>query len=332
MESAKIEEIIEEARHVIETEVSALTNLARVIDDEFVKAVDIILNGSGMVVTTGIGKAGIIARKISATLASTGTPSLFLHAAEALHGDLGRIKHNDVVLALSNSGTTGETLESLNAVKRIGASLISITSDRDSTLATHSDVAICYGTVVEACPMGLTPTTSTTIMLALGDALAMSILTQRKFSKEEFALYHPAGALGRQLLKVSEVMRSGDQNPVLSQASAVIGAMSVMTNTPGRPGAVSLVDEAGKLAGFYTDGDLRRRIEKATAEGDFSFLQRPIKEIMTKNPKCILYDKLAGEALRILRENKIDQIPVIDEESKPIGILDVQDLLTVRIL
>jgi arabinose-5-phosphate isomerase len=193
-------------------------------------------------------------------------------------------------------------------------------------------VAICYGTVVEACPMGLTPTTSTTIMLALGDALAMAILQQRNFSKEEFARFHPAGALGRQLLKVQDVMRAGDQNPVLSQDEPVIRAMSVMSNTPGRPGAVSLVDKDGKLSGFYTDGDLRRMIEQATAKGDFSFLEEPISQIMTVDPKSILNNKLAGEALRILRENKIDQIPVIDGNSKPVGLLDVQDLLTVRIV
>jgi len=169
-------------------------------------------------------------------------------------------------------------------------------------------------------------------MLALGDALAMAVLRQRNFSKEEFALFHPAGALGRQLLKVSEVMRSGEQNPVLNQNEPVVRAMSIMTNTPGRPGAVSLVDDEGRLAGFYTDGDLRRKIEAATAEGDFSFLQRPISQIMTVNPKSIRYDKLAGEALRILRENKIDQIPVTDEDARAIGLLDVQDLLTVRIV
>jgi arabinose-5-phosphate isomerase len=285
-----------------------------------------------MVVVTGIGKAGIIGQKISATLASTGTPSLFLHAAEALHGDLGRIKKDDMVLALSNSGATDETLGVLTSVKKIGACLIAITGIEDSALARHSDVLICYGDVVEACPLGLTPTTSTTIMLALGDALAMAILRRRNFSKEEFALYHPAGSLGRKLLKVSDVMRSGDQNPVIGMESTVLEALSVMTNTQGRPGAVSVTDQKGKLAGFYTDGDLRRNIEAAAARNDMSLFEKPISGIMTTRPKSIHRDKLAGEALRILREFKIDQIPVIDEEGKPIGLLDVQDLLTVRIV
>jgi len=325
-------EAIQEARRVIRAEAEAVARLADSIGPEFTAAVDRILGCAGMVVVTGIGKAGIIGRKISATLASTGTPSLFLHAAEALHGDLGRIKKDDVVLALSNSGTTDETVGVISAVKKIGACLVSITGRADSALAKHSDVTLCYGEVVEACPMGLTPTTSTTVMLAMGDALAMAVLGRREFTKEEFALFHPAGALGRELLKVTDVMRAGEQNPVISMEGTVIQAMSVMTNTPGRPGAVSIVDKEGRLAGFYTDGDLRRNIEAAVARGDMSFFEKPIAEIMTRNPKHIHEDKLAGEALRILRENKIDQVPVIDEDGRPVGLLDVQDLLAVRIV
>ncbi len=324
--------IIGEARKVIETEAKAIMALLNVVDDAFVLAVDRILHCPGMVVVTGIGKAGIIGQKISATLASTGTPSLFLHAAEALHGDLGRIKKDDIVLALSNSGNTDETLGVLTAVKKIGAGLIALTGMADSPLARHSDVPLCYGDVAEACPLGLTPTTSTAIMLALGDALAMAVLSRRRFSKEEFARFHPAGSLGRKLLKVSDVMRSGDQNPVIHQDATVIQAMSVMTHTRGRPGAVSLTDDSGKLAGFYTDGDLRRNIEAAVAKKDLSLFETRISEIMTRDPKHIHQSKLAGEALHILREFKIDQIPVIDDDQKPIGILDVQDLLTVRIV
>jgi len=281
---------------------------------------------------TGIGKAGIIGQKISATLASTGTPSLFLHAAEALHGDLGRIKNDDIVLTLSNSGTTDEIIGLLGSVKKIGARLISITGNAESPLAHYSDVTICYGEVVEACPLGLTPTTSTTVMLALGDALAMVTLRQREFSREEFALFHPAGALGRKLLKVSDVMRSGNQNPVIRQDRTIMEAMTVMTNTTGRPGSVSITDHEDKLVGFYTDGDLRRNIQDAVSESNLAFFEKPISDIMTRNPKCIHLDKLAGEALSILRENKIDQIPVIDGNTQPIGLLDVQDLLTVRIV
>ena len=332
MKDARKSGIIHEARRVIQAEAEAVARSGEVIGPEFTAAVERILACKGMVVVTGIGKAGIIGRKISATLASTGTPSLFLHAAEALHGDLGRIKKNDVVLALSNSGATDETVGVISAVKKIGACLVSITGRADSSLAKHSDVTLCYGEVVEACPMGLTPTTSTTVMLALGDALAMAVLGRREFTKEEFALFHPAGALGRELLKVSEVMRAGEQNPVVSMESTMIQAMSVMTNTPGRPGAVSIVDKNGRLAGFYTDGDLRRNIEAAVGRGDMSFFEKPIATIMTRNPKHIHRDKLAGEALRILRENKIDQVPVIDEDGRPVGLLDVQDLLAVRIV
>jgi arabinose-5-phosphate isomerase len=332
MDETKNNVITGEARKVLETEAGAILSLRDSIGDTFVEAVEMILACSGMVVVTGIGKAGIIGQKISATLASTGTPSLFLHAAEALHGDLGRIKKDDVVLTLSNSGATDETLGALTAVKKIGARLIAITGVEDSALARYSDVTICYGNVVEACPLGLTPTTSTTIMLALGDALSMAVLRRRNFSKEEFALFHPAGSLGRQLLKVSDVMRSGDQNPVIGLDGTVIQALSVMTNTQGRPGAVSVTDAEGKLAGFYTDGDLRRNIEAAAAKNDMSLFGQSISGIMTTMPKCIHQDKLAGEALRILREYKIDQIPVIDDDGKPIGLLDVQDLLTVRIV
>jgi len=324
--------IREEAKRVLETESKALAGLSDMVDNNYVDAVDMILNCEGRIVVTGIGKAGLIGQKISATLASTGTPSLFMHAAEALHGDLGRIKKEDVVLCLSNSGTTAEIVGILTAVKRIGALMISITSNNESPLYKYSDVPLCYGKIVEVCPMGLTPTTSTTIMLAIGDALSMAVLKLRKFSREEFALFHPAGALGRDLLKVGEVMRTGDQNPIVSQEIPVADVLTVMTNTPGRPGAVSLVDDKGKLIGFYTDGDLRRNIKSATEEKDFTFFEKPISHLMTRNPKSILPDNLAGEALNILRENKIDQIPVIDENNKPIGLLDVQDLLTVRIV
>jgi arabinose-5-phosphate isomerase len=332
MDGKETNRIAGDGKHVLETEAQALLGLCDIINKDFTDAVTRILSCSGRVVVTGIGKAGIIGQKISATLASTGTPSLFLHAAEALHGDLGRIKSDDIVLALSNSGTTDEIMGVLSSVKKIGACLIAITGNGESALARYSDVAICYGDVVEACPLGLTPTTSTTTMIALGDAIAMATLRQRNFSKEEFALFHPAGALGRKLLKVTDVMRSDEQDPVIHQDQTIIQAMSVMTNTPGRPGAVSITDDTGKLAGFYTDGDLRRNIEAAVAKSDWSFFEKPISDIMTTRPKCIHLDKLAGEALRILRENKIDQIPVIDDDSKPIGLLDVQDLLAVRIV
>jgi arabinose-5-phosphate isomerase len=291
-----------------------------------------ILECQGRVVVTGMGKAGLVGRKISATLASTGTPSLFLHAAEALHGDLGRVTREDLVLALSNSGSTKEVVGLLGPIKKIGAGLISVTATPDSELARYSDISICYGKVVEACPLGLAPTTSTTVMLALGDALAVAVLSQRGFSKEEFALFHPAGDLGRRLLKVDEVMRAEEQNPTMRENQTVVEAMSVMTHTLGRPGAVSVVGEDGAIVGFYTDGDLRRNIKDALVKKDFAFLERPVSDVMTREPISIKTNCLAGEALRILREKKIDQIPVVDENNHPVGMLDVQDLLTVRIV
>jgi arabinose-5-phosphate isomerase len=324
--------LLKEVQRVLEIEAQALSALGSEAGESVARAARKILECEGRAVVTGMGKAGIIGRKISATLASTGTPSLFLHAAEALHGDLGRVKREDLILALSNSGTTAEVVGLLGPIKKIGAALICITGNGDSELARYSDIAICFGKVIEAGPMGLAPTTSTTLMLVLGDALAMAVLSQRGMSKEEFALFHPAGNLGRRLLKAREVMRAGEQNPVMSESQSVVDAMAAMTHTPGRPGSVSIVDANGKLVGFYTDGDLRRNIEAALAGGDFTFLESPVAEVMTREPLYIETDCLAGEALRILREKKIDQLPVVDVERRPVGLLDVQDLLTVRIV
>lgn len=332
MTDQSIATLAKEVRDALETEARALAALGEEAAESVARAAVEILACDGRVVITGMGKAGIIGQKISATLASTGTPSLFLHAAEALHGDLGRVKQEDLVLALSNSGTTAEVVGLLGPIKKIGARLICITGIVESDLARYSDVAICYGRVAEAGPLGLAPTTSTTLMLALGDALAMAVLSQRNFSNEEFALYHPAGNLGRTLLKVSEVMRAAEQNPVVGQDQTVVDAMSVMTHTPGRPGAVSVVDGDGKVVGFYTDGDLRRGIKDALAGKDFAFLESPIAAVMTRDPVSIGPECLAGEALRILREKQIDQIPVVDKDKKPIGLVDVQDLLAVRIV
>jgi len=332
MKDVSISSLAREAAHVLETEAQALAALGAEAEESVAAAAQKILACEGRVVVTGMGKAGLVGRKISATLASTGTPSLFMHAAEALHGDLGRVKREDLILALSNSGTTAEVVGLVGPIKKIGAGLICITSNAHSDLARYSNIAICYGSVVEACPLGLAPTTSTTVMLALGDALAMAVLSHRGFSKEEFALFHPAGDLGRRLLKVEEVMRSGEQNPVVHEGQTVVEAMSVMTHTPGRPGAVSVVDENQQIVGFYTDGDLRRSIKNALVQKDFSFLEKPISSVMTRNLLSIKTGCLAGEGLRILREKRIDQIPVVDEDNRPIGLLDVQDLLSVRIV
>lgn len=325
-------DILAGARELLATEAAALEHMQRTLDDDFVRAVRLIAACTGRVIATGIGKAGIIARKISATLASTGTPSDFLHPVEALHGDLGRVTRADVVLALSNSGTTAELLRLLDPLAGLGVQTIAITAHLDSPLGRHAHVCLDYGHVTEACPLGLAPTTSTTVMLALGDALAMAVLKERNFSPEEFARFHPAGNLGRTLTKVGEVMRRGEALPLVSTGTGLVAAVEVMTSTPGRPGAVVVADADGRFAGFYTDGDLRRNLLAARAQGSFELMHRPIDEFMTRHPITIGPDALVGDALRVLRERKIDQLAVIDDARRPVGLLDIQDLLDIRAL
>lgn len=312
---------VEYGKDVIKTEANAVNNLIQYIDDNFQKAVDLVINCSGRIVVTGIGKAGIIGQKISATLASTGTPSHWLHSSEAKHGDLGRVVAEDVVLALSNSGET-EIIQLIPFLKKIGAKIIAITGNNKSNLATYSDIVLFIGNIDEACPLGLAPTASSTTMLALGDALALTVFKKRNLSKEEYAFYHPGGEIGRKLLPVDTIMRKGEENPVTNEDTTVAAALKIMTDTKGNPGAVNIIDLNNKLVGFFTDGDLRRNLHKGT-----SFLNNAIKDVMTKNPKSITTGCLASEAYKILRENKIDQLPVVDNNNTPIGIIDVQDLL-----
>lgn len=319
----KASEDIKFAKEVLELEALAVRNLAEAIDDSFQAAVDLIFGCRGRVVVTGIGKAGIVGQKISATLASTGTPSYWLHSAEAIHGDLGRVVKEDVVLALSNSGQT-EVVLLLPHVKKIGAKVVSITGDKKSTLALHSDVVLDIGRIEEPCHLGLAPSASSTAMLALGDALALTVFKKRDLNKEDFAAYHPGGDLGKKLITVDMVMRSGDGNPVIPQSSPVAEALKVMTDTRGHPGAVSIVDSDERLCGFFTDGDLRRNLQKGQ-----DFLNGPIKEVMTEEPRTVKTGTLAANVYQLLRENKIDQIPVVDDRGVPVGIVDVQDLLDI---
>jgi arabinose-5-phosphate isomerase len=319
----KIGEDIQYAKKVINLEAQAVSNLVKRLDDNFQKAVDMLCNCKGRIVVTGIGKAGIIGQKVSATLASTGTPSYWLHPSEARHGDLGRVVKDDVVLALSNSGET-EVVLLLPYVKKIGARVIAITGNGQSTLGLHSDVVLDIGKIEEPCPLGLAPSASSTAMLALGDALALTVLKKKNLGKEDYAFYHPGGELGRKLLTVEMVMRTGEANPVTKEDSPVLEALKIMTYTRGKPGAVSVVDSKGRLAGFFTDGDLRRLLQERQ-----DFLSRPIREVMTRAPKTVKKGSLATEAYRVLRENKIDQLPVTDDQGVPIGIVDVQDLLDV---
>ncbi|MGR3177962.1 MAG: KpsF/GutQ family sugar-phosphate isomerase [Candidatus Anammoxibacter sp.] len=316
---------IEYGKEVLMHEAAAIKKMVRSIDDSFQKAVNLTFKCKGRIIVTGVGKAGIIGQKISATLASTGSPSYWIHASEAQHGDIGRIVSDDVVLALSNSGET-EVKLLLPILKKIGAKVIAITGNAESTLAKYSDIVLNIGNIEEACPLRLAPSASTTAMLALGDALALTVLKKRNFSKEDYAFYHPGGELGRNLITVEMIMRKDEANPVAFENVSVRDILKVMTMTKGCPGAVNIVNKENKLIGFFTDGDLRRRLQK-----DVGFLDSPIKKIMTKSSKIKMIKKshLALEAYKILRENKIDQLPVIDENHSPVGIVDVQDMLDV---
>ncbi len=319
---------LEFARKVIHAEAESVRQLVDHLDEGFAQAVQSVLACTGRVVVSGMGKAGIIGEKISATLSSTGTPSYSLHPADAVHGDLGRIVKGDLILALSNSGETEEILRVVPSVKKVGNLIIALTGNPESSLARHSDVILNIGDVPEACPMGLAPTASTTAMLALGDALAMTVLELRDFSQEEYAFFHPGGNLGRKLLKVREVMRGGEANPVVRDDVRLRDAFDVMTNTPGRPGAVNVIDESGVLVGVFTDGDLRRLLQREPT----NLYTLQLDEVMTRHPKKIGQERLATEALGIMKEKKIDQIPVVDHRDVPVGLLDVQDLIAVGLV
>lgn len=318
---------IERAREIVRQEAEVVRGVADRLGEEFGGLVETILQLPGRVVMAGMGKAGIIAQKISATLSSTGTPSIFLHPAEAIHGDLGRVAPGDLLIALSKSGETEEVLRLLGPVKAVGVTVAALTQSRTSTLGQHADLVLEMGEIEEAGPYQLAPSASTTAMLAVGDALALVVQDGRNFGPEEFARYHPGGDLGRRLMKVSELMRTGERNPIVGSGATVVEAIDVMTKTPGRPGATSVVDEAGHLLGFFTDGDLRRLIsENREAVG-----QMKVDDIMTHTPCTISPETFAMEAMAFLHKQRIDQLPVVDDDQRVVGMLDVQDLLDLRI-
>jgi arabinose-5-phosphate isomerase len=314
-------------RSVVRAEASALRAVLRRMGKEFLLAVDRIHRCAGDVVVTGVGKSGLVGQKISATFASTGTPSIYLHSAEALHGDVGRVRRDDLVLAVSFSGETEEVLRVVPVVRKLGAGLLSITGNPRSRLAKWSDVALDLGRIAEACPMGLVPTSSTTATLALGDALAMTVSRRRKFSREDYALFHRGGALGRQLMTVGEIMRKGREVPTVRPSATVLEALRAVSGIGGaRAGATLVVDARRRLLGIFTDGDLRRRL----GEGK-SFLDRPIRDVMTRSPVTVSDATLVAEALRILKDRKIDEVPVLDARGRPVGLLDVQDILEIGV-
>jgi len=320
-------DLVDYARDVIRTEAEAVAQVAGRLNGAFARAAEMVLACSGRVVVSGMGKPGFIAQKSSATFASTGTPSLYLHPAEALHGDLGRLVPGDLVLALSNSGETDELVRLLPSIRRLGAPIIAMTGGPRNSLADAADVVLEIGPVPEACPLGLAPTASTVALLAMGDALAMAVQHRRGFSPEQFASLHPGGALGRQLLRVRDVMRTGSRNPTVRWDTPLRETAAVMTRTEGRPGAASVVDAHGKLVGIFTDGDLRRLVQ--VGEVDFS---RAVSSVMGKSPRTVSPDDLAQNAAELMRATQVDQLPVVDAQCRPVGLLDVQDLLAARLL
>ena len=317
---------VKAAKEVIRIERDALSSLVSRIGRDFENACRLILKSKGRVVVTGMGKPGFIAQKISSTLSSTGTPSLFLHPAEAMHGDLGRVLKEDVLLVLSNSGQTEEILKLIPAIKKIGAKLIAFTGNKRSVLAAHSDVVLDVSVKKEACPLNLAPTASTTVMLAMGDALALALLEKKGFKVEDFAFYHPGGNIGKKLLlKVSDIMRIGKSNPVVREDRKLKEVLYRITQA--RAGSATVVDAKGRLKGIFTDGDLRRHLRAGE-----TILNKSVRDMMTKDPITISQDTLATVALEILRAKKIDEVPVIDARRRPIGLLDVQDLLKAGIV
>ncbi len=311
-------------QNVLRHESKALAILADMLDERFESAISAILAipSNGRLVISGIGKTGFVAKKISATFASIGIPSFFLHPAEAVHGDLGRVTQNDVVMLLSNSGETPEVLSIVPGLKKIGCSIIALTGNENSLLARKSNLVLPLGKTTEAGPLGLAPTTSTTAMLALGDALAMTVSYLKPITKEQFAIFHPAGSLGRTLLLVNEVMRKNDELCIVPLSMLAADVIKTITETKGRPGAAAIIDSDGILCGVFTDGDLRRLLHTKA-----DFLSQPISQVMGRKPKTIPLGVLADEALKILSEYQIDQVIVVDASNHPVGMVDIQDLV-----
>ena len=311
---------IAQARKVLQTEAAAILALVDRLDERFEQAVRILLDCRGRVLVTGMGKSGIICRKIAATLSSTGTPAFFLHPADAPHGDFGVLQAEDVVVALSYSGETDELLRLLETIKRIGARMIALTGDASSTLAQAADVALDCRVSEEACPMNLVPTASTTAALALGDALAMTLLVAKGFQEEDFANLHPGGKLGKRLMRVERLMHDGDA-PIVRLETPMADAMREMSAKT--LGMTCVVDAEGRLAGIITDGDLRRHMVNASER---SILDRTAADVMTKNPVTVGRSTLAVEALRLLEQRKITSIVVVDDDGRVQGVVHLHDL------
>ena len=320
---------VREARRVIDIEIAGLEAVRSQLDASFGRAVTAIvttMERSGKVVVAGVGKSGNIGKKIVATLTSTGTSSVLLDSVDALHGDLGILRDGDLVLLLSYSGESDELVNLLPAIKRFDVKILSLTSDRRSTLGRESDLVLNVAVPKEACPFNLAPTASTTATLAMGDALAMAVLKARGFRKEDFARYHPSGSIGKALLsRIEEIMRRGDRNPIVRQTATVKDALIVMSEA--KAGCVSVIDARRRLVGIFTDGDLRRLL---TESGDC--LSRRLKDVMTVNPITIGMKALAVEALRIFDTKPIDDLIVVNQKGEPVGLVDSQDLPKMKLM
>ena len=312
------------ARQVLQTEAGAILALVDRLDDRFEQAVRILLDCRGRAIVTGMGKSGIICRKIAATLSSTGTPAFFLHPAEAIHGDLGVLQADDVVIALSNSGETEELLRLLETIKRVGARMIAVTGDCSSTLAQAADVALDCHVSEEACPMNLVPTASTTAALALGDALAMTLFVAKGFRQDDFANIHPGGKIGKRLMRVEQLMHGGEQRPIVQLNTPMADVMTEMSLKSF--GMACVVDTGDRLAGIITDGDLRRQMMAAQKGDGRSILELMASDVMTGNPVTISRATLAVEALRRMEERKITSIVVVGPEQQVEGVVHLHDL------
>ncbi|MDZ4339558.1 MAG: KpsF/GutQ family sugar-phosphate isomerase [candidate division NC10 bacterium] len=318
--------ILERARRVLEIEAQAVTALIRRLDEQFIRAIEILEECQGRVVLTGMGKSGFIAKKIAATLASTGTPALYLHPAEGVHGDLGMIVRGDVVIAVSNSGVTPELIEILPALKRLDVKVIALVGSLDSIVAKQSDVALDVSVEEEACPLDLTPTASTTAALAMGDALAVALFEKRGFRAEDFAVLHPGGRLGRRLLlRVRDLMHMGDEMPIVSEETLMRDAVLEISSK--RLGMTAVIDGGGRVAGIITDGDLRRGLEKYR-----DVLDRPAKACMTRYPKIIDREELAARAVQVMEQHKITSLLIVDGAGRPDGVVHLHDILRAGIV
>ena len=326
MRMAGEKKFLKRARDVLDIEVRGILSLKDRLDDSFLHAVDLLFNCSSKVVVTGLGKSGLICRKIAATLSSTGTPALFLHAGDGIHGDMGLINRGDVVLAISNSGETEEILQLLTIIKRLGLKLVVMTGEPNSSLGNSGDVVLDVGVEEEACPLGLSPTASTTTALAMGDALAVVLLEKRGFRKQDFALRHPGGILGRRLLLVDDLMHQGQNMPIVNQEYPMKDTLLEITSK--RLGVTGVVDDHDQLVGVITDGDLRRALE---SKGNIFGLKA--KELMSRNPKTIVSHSLAVQAVAVMEQHSITALFVLgDVGQEPMGVIHLHDLLKAGIV